>query len=154
MIYSVGCEYAIRALVKIAGRGREGTFFLLRDIVEEDALPPHFVGKILQSLVRAGILVSAKGRGGGFALQRPASNIRLREVVNAIDGDSRLQRCILGYKTCDEFQTCPQHAQWVEIRAQIDRLLDGTTLQDLLASGPKKQPAPVGQFVGRRKLAP
>jgi Rrf2 family transcriptional regulator, iron-sulfur cluster assembly transcription factor len=131
MIYSVGCEYGIRALTKLAADVPPGRFSLLRDILEGIDLPQHFVGKIFQTLVRAEILVSAKGRGGGFALRRPPNEITLRQIVEAIDGTQRINRCILGFSVCNDDQACPQHDHWKGIRAQIDYLLDHTTLADL-----------------------
>jgi Rrf2 family protein len=131
MIYSVGCEYGIRALVKLAGEVPAGRFRLLRDILAGIEVPQHFVGKIFQTLVREGVLVSAKGRGGGFALKRPPEEITLRQIVEAIDGRQRIDRCILGFHTCDDQQACPQHDHWKGIRAQIESLLDTTSLADL-----------------------
>lgn len=138
MIYSVGCEYGIRALTKLAGEVPAGRFCLLRDILEGIDLPQHFVGKIFQTLVRAEILVSAKGRGGGFALKRSPNEITLRQIVEAIDGTQRISRCILGFATCNDEQACPQHDHWKGIRVQIDHLLDSTTLADLASALAKK----------------
>lgn len=131
MIYSVGCEYGILALTKLAGDGPAGKFVLLRDILDGTDLPQHFVGKIFQTLVRADILVSAKGRGGGFALKRPPHEVSLRQIVEAIDGRQRISRCILGFAECNDEQPCPQHDHWKTIRRQIDELLDQTTLATL-----------------------
>jgi Rrf2 family transcriptional regulator, iron-sulfur cluster assembly transcription factor len=131
MIYSVGCEYGIRALTKLAAAAPAGQFVLLRDILEGTDLPQHFVGKIFQMLVRADVLMSAKGRGGGFALKRPAQEITLRQIVEAIDGRQRISRCILGFDECNDEQPCPQHDHWKTIRRQIDDLLDQTTLATL-----------------------
>lgn len=131
MIYSVGCEYGIRALTKLAGEVPAGRFCLLRDILDGVDLPQHFVGKIFQTLVRADILMSAKGRGGGFALKKPPQEITLRNVVEAIDGPQRIERCILGFSVCDDNTACPQHDHWKKIRGQIEQLLDTTTLADL-----------------------
>ncbi len=141
MIYSVGCEYGIRALTKLAGDVPAGRFCLLRDILEGIDLPQHFVGKIFQTLVRSEILASAKGRGGGFALKRPPQEITLRQIVEAIDGTQRISRCILGFSTCNDEQACPQHDHWKGIRAQIDQLLDSTTLADLSNALARKQAA-------------
>lgn len=138
MIYSVGCEYGVRALTKLAGDVPPGRFSLLRDILEGTDLPQHFVGKIFQTLVRAEILVSAKGRGGGFALKRAPTEITLRQIVEAIDGQHRITRCILGFSECNDDQPCAQHDHWKEIRRQIEQVLDTTTLADLSATVERK----------------
>lgn len=150
MIYSAGCEYAIRALSRLAQRAPNGAFCLLRDIVEKDELPEHFVGKLLQQLVRADLLISAKGRGGGFALRGLPGEITLRQIVEAIDGKDRVHRCILGLTECNEHQACPQHDLWAPIRRQIEDSMDKTTLADLAESLAKKQ-ARSEKLVVRRK---
>jgi len=132
IIYSVGCEYAIQALTRLAGLVPPGKYCLLRDILDGTDLPSHFVGKIFQSLVRYEILDSAKGRGGGFALCRPPAKITLRQVVEAIDGVSRRKRCFLGFSDCDDHPECPNHRRCDRMRDQIDDLLDGTNLAQLV----------------------
>ena len=131
MIYSVACEYGIRALTKLAASVPPGRFCLLRDIVDGADLPQHFVGKILQTLVRQEILTSAKGRGGGFALQRRPEDISLRNIVEAIDGSARDKRCFLGLDVCDDQNPCPVHSRCRQMHKQVDDLLDDTTLAQL-----------------------
>ena len=138
MIYSTGCEYAIKSVLFIAERARPGKYVLLKEIVARSEMPPHFLGKILQTLVRAEILVSSKGRGGGFALARDADRITLRQIVEAIDGHERIERCVLGFSKCDDLQPCPQHDAWMEIREQIYSLLNDTTIEDLAAALDRK----------------
>lgn len=151
MIYSVGCEYGIRAIARLAAQTEPGGFRLLRDILDDDAMPQHFVGKIFQTLVRADILVSAKGRGGGFALRRPPGEITLRQIVDAIDGPGRIQRCILGFPVCNDQQPCAQHDRWGGIRRQIDELLDQTTVADLVTSLTTKESKPTRVTVPRKR---
>lgn len=133
MIYSVGCEYGIRALAKLACLAPTGHFCLMREILDGDELPPHFVGKIFQILVREELLLSAKGRGGGFALRKPPEEIMLRAIVDAIDGPHQEKFCLLGLTDCDERRTPQIHCRCAEMRAQIDELLDTTSLADLVA---------------------
>lgn len=133
MLYSVGCEYAVQALSRLANLVPAGEYCLLRDILDGADLPGHFVGKIFQTLVREDILVSAKGRGGGFALRQPPAKITLRQVVEAIDGSgSQKKRCFLGFSECDEHPDCRNHRRCDRMRDQIDELLDETTLADLV----------------------
>lgn len=133
MIYSVGCEYAIQALSRLAGCVKPGEYCLLRDILDGSDLPGHFVGKIFQMLVREDILVSAKGRGGGFALCKPPEKITLRQIVEAIDGSKRRKkRCFLGFSDCDNHPDCPNHRRCDRMRDQIDELLDETSLAQLV----------------------
>lgn len=144
MVFSIGCEYAIRAMTFLAEHHAPGDYCLLRTITNDHKLPQHFVGKIFQSLVRAGLLYSAKGRGGGFALRRPPGEIRLEEIVLAIDGPERMKRCVLGLDHCDDEQACPLHDQWKPVSGQIDQMLRGTTLAQLAEASAAKRRALLG----------
>ncbi len=139
MIYSVGCEYGIRALTKLAANVPAGQYLLLRDILNGTDLPQHFVGKIFQTLVREVILVSAKGRGGGFALRRAPDEIKLRDIVEAIDGSARQKRCFLGFENCVKHEDCPRNSDCTALRKQLDSLLDDTSLTKLVAMAAQRE---------------
>jgi Rrf2 family protein len=139
MIYSTGCEHAIRALTRLAQQAPDGGFCLLRQIIGPDKLPEHFVGKILQTLVKADILISSKGRNGGFALRVAPDELPLRQIVEAIDGSDKLNGCVLGMRECDEHQACGHHDCWDPVRKSIDQVLDKTMLSDLVICLNKKQ---------------
>jgi len=147
MIYSNACAYAIRALTRLAMVRPEG-YVLLDELCEGTDLPRHFVAKIFQDLVRRGILVSAKGRGGGFALSRPADEITLFEIVDVVDGTGDLTQCVVGMAQCDDSQPCPQHEQWKHLRCEIREFLETTTLGRMSGTLEKKmdligEPLPV-----------
>lgn len=92
MLYSRSAEYAIRALVYMA-RIPEGKYAMTRVIAEEEQIPVHFLAKILQELARKGLLKSNKGPAGGFTLRIPADEIRLLQIVEAMDGPCLAQAC-------------------------------------------------------------
>src|SRR5439155_8750270 len=87
MIYSRSAEYAIRSFVYLAGIP-SGKFAMARQIAEEEKIPAHFLAKILQELTRKGLLRSNKGPSGGFSLRVPASQIKLLDLVQALDGNA------------------------------------------------------------------
>lgn len=128
MIYSNACAYAIRAMARLAMVRPEG-YVLLDELCAGSDLPRHFVAKIFQELVRKGLLTSAKGRGGGFALARKPSKITLWDIVAVIDGVERLDQCVVGMEKCNDQQPCPQHDQWVSIRTHLSDFLRETTLE-------------------------
>lgn len=130
MIYSNACAYAIRALSWMAVQKPEG-YILLEDLCRETNLPRYFLAKIFQDLVRGGVLVSTRGRGGGFALARPASQITLYQIVEIIDGVDDLRQCAVGMARCDDQQPCPQHDQWKPLRERISKFLQETSLERL-----------------------
>lgn len=133
MIFSSATEYAIRGLSELAGRNIDGPV-MLDDLVAGTGLPRDFVAKIFQKLVRAGILRSAKGRGGGFALARPQHEIRLLDIVEAVEGPQLLDACVVGLEKCNDSMPCSQHDLYKPIRQRLKDYLTTTTLADLAAS--------------------
>lgn len=130
MIYSNACSYAIRAMARLAMLRPDG-YVLLDELCEGTDLPRHFVAKIFQDLVRHGLLTSAKGRGGGFALARKPSEITLFDIVAVVDGVEELDHCVVGMAKCDDQQPCPQHDQWKSIRIQLRKFLVETSLEKM-----------------------
>lgn len=137
MIFSNACAYAIRALSRLAMIRPEG-FALLDEVCDGSHLPRHFVAKIFQDLVRRGLLASAKGRGGGFALARPANQITLYDIVAVIDGVESLDQCVVAMARCDDLQPCPQHDEWKAIRNNLKEYLRKTTLEQMSSTLQKK----------------
>jgi Rrf2 family protein len=99
MIYSRPSEYAIRAFVHLA-RVPEGGYSMVNQIAAQEHIPSHFLRKILHQLARKGLLRSRKGPGGGFALRVPADQIRLLDIVEALDGVALYKRCASGVGAC------------------------------------------------------
>ena len=138
MIFSNTTEYAIRGLSELAGRS-SGESILLDQLVAGTNLPRDFMAKIFQKLVRAKLLTSAKGRGGGFALARPAHQITLLNIVEAIEGPQPLDGCVVGLERCNDDMPCPQHDLYKPIRQRIKDYMMTTTLADLASSLRSKQ---------------
>jgi Rrf2 family protein len=133
MIYTSATEYAIRGLAELAGRAQEGPV-LLADLVAGTDLPKDFVAKVFQKLVHGGVLRSAKGRGGGFTLARPAHQITLMEILQATEGTHSLEACVVGMERCNDHMPCPQHDLYKPIRQRLKDYLNTTTVADLASS--------------------
>ena len=127
-------EYALRAVVYIALNDAQGVKVGIKEIAKELELPAHFMGKILQDLVRKGVITSVKGPGGGFFLHRPASDINLLEVVQVIDGLEAFRRCGMGMKQCSDTHPCPLHNDIKAYRDQLLKVFSTRTIQDLVDS--------------------
>lgn len=132
-MFSKTCEYAIRAMVYIVTKTGEGLKVGIKDIARNIGAPEAFVGKILQTLSRRGIVSSIKGPNGGFFVDND-QDLPLITIVRAIDGDGLLTSCGLGIHTCSEKQPCPLHFEYADIRNRIAVMLKRNTIQDL-ASG-------------------
>src|SRR5438876_3937625 len=133
MIFSSTTEYAIRGLTELASRSN-GCTMLLDQLVTGTTLPRDFMAKIFQRLVKARILTSAKGRGGGFTLARPAHDITLMTIVEAIEGPKPLDGCVVGLERCNDDMPCPQHDLYKPIRQRLKDYMNTTTLADLASS--------------------
>lgn len=138
MLYSKTCEHAIRALAYVAGQPT-GTLVLVADISESEDMPRAFTSKILRDLVRAGMLSSARGPGGGYALARDPSDIKLIDIKRIIDGSDHLDRCAVGLEMCSDYAPCPLHDQYKPLRDSIRRYLERTTLSDMSGALKRKR---------------
>lgn len=132
-MFSKTCEYAIRAMVYIVTKTGEGLKVGIKDVAKNIGAPEAFVGKILQTLSRRGIVSSIKGPNGGFFIDEQ-KDLPLISIVRAIDGDDILVNCGLGIKTCSDKHPCPIHFEYADIRNRIAAMLKRNTIQDL-ASG-------------------
>lgn len=131
-MFSKACEYAIRASILIATRSMDGERISLKDIAKTIDSPEAFTAKILQQLVRNGIIDSVKGPTGGFIIDPSRlEQIKLQEIVFAIDGDRVYSGCGLGMKACSEQQPCPVHNQFKIVRNGLREMLETTDLKQL-----------------------
>ena len=131
-MFSKACEYGIKATIFIAKNSYEGRRVNPKEISKEIDSPQAFTAKILQALVRHKVINSVKGAYGGFEINKDAiPNIKLSQIVNAIDGDAIYKGCGLGLETCDENHPCPVHDKFVEIRGGLRSMLETTTLEEL-----------------------
>ena len=130
-MFSKACEYAIRAMIYIVTKTRDGSRVGIKDIANQTDTPEPFVGKVLQILSRKQIVASVKGPNGGFFIQPKSKHILLIDIVKAIDGDDLFLSCGLGIKNCSEKRPCPIHYEFKAIRDQITEMLKTNTIQDL-----------------------
>ena len=93
-------------------------------------VPKEFVSKVLQSLVLNGIVASRKGKNGGFFLGKPANQIKLIEIVLAIDGLEIFHNCVLGFPGCSPDNPCPVHEKWGKLRDETYRMLSESNLEE------------------------
>ncbi len=132
IMFSKACEYGIKASIFIAINSREGKRVSPKEIAREIDSPQAFTAKILQDLVKAKIINSVKGAYGGFEIDKSEiRNVKLSQIVNAIDGDKIYNGCGLGLHICDESHPCPVHDKFKLIRAQLKDMLETTNLEQL-----------------------
>ena len=123
-------EYAIRGIIHLA-RLPHGNVALLSEIAEAADVPQTFLAKIFQNFAKLGFVNSYRGTGGGFTLARPAADITLREVVEAVEGSIAPNRCVSEEVECERSSTCAVHTVWRRVQEQVVEILDGVTIEDL-----------------------
>ncbi len=124
-------EYALKGIVFLARQpGKKVT--LVGEVSRVQKIPEKFLAKIFQRLAKAGLLRSIRGAGGGFLLRRPADEITMREVLEALEGPLAINRCLLRKGECAEELGCPLHEVWEEAQEGLLKVLDGTTIEDLV----------------------
>lgn len=129
-------KYAIKSLIYLAKQTGEGPI-LISQIAEAEHIPRKFLEAILLELKKAAILASKKGKGGGYYLMRPATEINLADVMRVIDGPLALLPCVTHrfYQRCEECvdeSTCGIRDVFAELRASTVELLKGATLDNLI----------------------
>lgn len=124
IMFSKACEYGIRAVLFIALRSSQNERSRLKEIAKEIKAPEAFVAKVLQKLVRKDIIHSSTGPKGGFFVDvEEIKNIKMIEIVQAIDGNQIFEGCALGLPKCDEKHPCPVHHKFKSIRESLKDMM-------------------------------
>lgn len=154
MMFSTKAEYGVRVMVELARRASElegdgaggDPVVPLAEIAEHDGMPLAYLEHLVARLRKAGLLDSRRGSRGGYMLAKPASEIRMAEVVEALEGSIAPIECISqsadGSIVCSResehagshSHACPTKLLWTKVRASIVTTLLETTLADLLIS--------------------
>lgn len=132
-MFSKSCEYALQSILYIALHSKSDNSIGLKEISNSQNIPLHFLSKILQQLVRKGILKSTKGPNGGFSLKISPGKLRLIKVVEIIDGLSMFDNCGIGLKKCSDKTPCPIHFEYKIVKEKIKNLLSEKSLSQLCA---------------------
>lgn len=127
VIFSKKCEYGLQAILYLA-TFEKGSIISADDIAKKLNIPKEFVSKILQSLTESGIILSKKGKSGGFSLARDPDKIKLLDIVAAIDGLEMFNNCVLGFPNCNPANPCPLHEKWGPLRTQTYQMLSEDTI--------------------------
>ncbi len=125
-------NYGILAVYYIAQR-RDDTYISIGEIIENSHIPKPYLSKILQELCRAGILVSRRGLGGGFSLARHPREIKLREVIEVIEGKIFLVNCMQkAAPGCQQGDACPIVPIWVTLQNFIMEIVGSISFEDII----------------------
>jgi len=116
-------------LIYLAEKNAPGPV-LVREIAEAADVPQPSLAKILHSLRGRGLVRSTKGPGGGYQLARPGDQMRVVDVIEAVDGRIEMDRvCVLGLDTCSDDASCALHDVWKLFRQNYTSTLSTMTLR-------------------------
>jgi Rrf2 family protein len=123
-------DYAARVMIHLAGMPADSRASR-SELAAAAEVPKPFLGKILQSLVRSGLIHSQRGVSGGFTLGRPPSEVTLLHVIEAVEGPLFLNRCLNPGEGCHRSSWCAAHQLWVEAQAAMGAVLGRASILDL-----------------------
>lgn len=131
MIIGRSADYALRALIHLAQQDRE-TPVPLEQIAGAQRIPAALLSKILQTLVKAGVLRSHKGYGGGFVLVADPRELNLADVIQAIDGPFTVFECLRDDTICHLCEGCTLRGKFQELQDGMLDMLRRTTVASCL----------------------
>ena len=130
MLSSTGA-YALRAVLHLAAREGEGPV-RVEDVAAALGVPRNYLSKVLNALVKEGVLRSLRGPRGGFELAEPASSLTLIRVVRPFDAIESRRSCVLGCGECSDRDPCALHARWRGVAEDVAAFFRETVLEDVV----------------------
>ncbi len=130
MLVTRETDYAVRCVLFLTRMETE--IASVGEIAEKMHIPKSFLAKILQRLVRAGIVESSRGSGGGFWLLKRPEDITLLDILTAMQGVAPVNTCAIDKRRCSLSAKCCVHPIWVDIRRDVERRLATTTMANLV----------------------
>jgi len=127
---STSTGYAVKAMAHLCPDAKTPCF--IRNLAKEADVPAPYLAKLVQRLSAKNLVISKRGYKGGIRLARPASEISLAEIDDAIEGGRQPDRCLLGMEICSDERSCPAHEFWKVTRAEIRKKLESTSLLDVI----------------------
>ena len=137
-MFSKTFGYALRATIYVALHGKDGKKVSLQELSQRLDIPYHFLGKIMQDLVRHGIFDSIKGPSGGFYANAATPGTHLIDILKITDGSLVFSQCALGLKRCNAEYPCPLHNDFATCRNGMLHALSLKTV-GILAEGVEEE---------------
>ncbi|WP_024275539.1 aminotransferase class V-fold PLP-dependent enzyme [Hyphomicrobium sp. 802] len=127
-------RYAVMAMADLAGHADEGAT-PLSVVAERQSLPLSYLEQLFVPLRRAGLVESARGRSGGYRLAKPANEISVADVMDAVEEDTRFTRCSHNDPRCSVATPCVTHGLWSALSDATGKFLSSVKLADVVAGG-------------------
>ena len=125
-------KYGLNAMVYLASKAQEGPQ-PLRAIAQSNLLPDQYLEQLLGCLRKAGLVNTVRGAQGGYELAKPAGEITVGHIIDAMEGPLQLSECAIESEpTCPNSDICPTRRVWEYLTDSINSLLYSISLQDML----------------------
>ncbi|NOY48751.1 hypothetical protein MNBD_BACTEROID02-470 [hydrothermal vent metagenome] len=123
-------KYAIKAVLFLALNSKDNKKIMVKDISEPINVPQAYIAKLLQELSKKNIISSSRGPKGGFYLSNANMDNSLMDIINIIDGEKRLQACVLSLEKCNLEKPCPLHELVYPIKTKFIKVLQDRTIKE------------------------
>lgn len=124
-------RYALRLMIYIAAFGGAEGRIALREVAERESISLKYLEQLVRPLMRAGLLTSVRGKGGGYVLARPADQVRAGDILRAAEGERPAIACDGLEGSCGRSGLCTTVRFWAGLEDAIDAYVDGVTLAEL-----------------------
>lgn len=131
-------RYGTRALLDLACHREEG-LIPLKDIAHRQQISLHYLEHLITPFIVAGIVTSSRGPAGGVQLAKSPHEIKLSEVIRAVEGSIVPVECVNDPGVCSRSELCVTRDIWAELKRAMDEVLESTTLQDLVERQERKR---------------
>jgi len=138
-------RYGLRALLDLAVHQGEG-MVLLKDIARRQEVSLPYLEHLITPLIAGGLVKSTRGARGGVLLLKPPAEVKLTEVVQLLEGSIAPVDCVNDPRVCSRSASCVTRDIWMQIKDAIIRVLDSTTLQDLVERQRQKEQTETGMY--------
>jgi len=128
---STKVRYGLRALIALARHYDKGPV-MARLIAEEEDISENYLEQIMEPLKKAGLVRSIRGAQGGFILAKKPGDIKVREVIEVLEGPISLIDCLIDPSVCNRSSSCLTRGLWENIRESIIKAIEAKTLEDLI----------------------
>ncbi|ADN08462.1 RrF2 family transcriptional regulator [Sulfurimonas autotrophica] len=136
MQLSKSAQYAIRILAYMADH-KDSKLLNATELSETLLIPYKFLTKIMTEVVKSGLVVSIRGRDGGYSFAKPPSEIMVSEILDIFHDSIKDEQCVLGIGFCNGMCKCALHDQWMEPKHLMQKMFQESTLEEIAGRGCK-----------------
>ncbi len=129
-------QYAIRILAYMADK-EDSTLMNGTELSETLQIPHKFLTKIMTEVVKSGLILSIRGRDGGYKFAKSPSQIKISDILDIFHDSIKEEQCVLGIGFCNNMCKCALHDQWMQPKHLMQKMFQESSLQDIAGKGCK-----------------